>query len=87
MARRHEPGDWMVEIAINATEVVTLKAPMTQPFGTWTHVAGVYDPSGPVLRLYLNGVLAGELTEGVPAAQYTGRLLLYWWPLRNGPLV
>lgn len=65
-------GDWMVEIAINATEVVTLKAPMTQPFGTWTHVAGVYDPSGPVLRLYLNGVLAGELTEGVPAAQYTG---------------
>jgi hypothetical protein len=30
------------------------------PFGTWTHVAGVYD--GSAIRLYVNGALAGSPT-------------------------
>jgi hypothetical protein len=38
--------------------------------GVWTHMAGVYDPSVPSARLYINGALAATQTASVPGTQY-----------------
>lgn len=35
-------------------------APIESPTGVWTHVTGVYDADDEKIRLYLNGVLAGQ---------------------------
>ena len=63
-------GVWSLQVASSATALTSLQVPGV-PLNTWTHVAGVYDPSGtPSMKLYTNGVLAATLTAGVPAAQY-----------------
>jgi hypothetical protein len=63
-------GVWSLQVAVNSTTLTSLQVPGV-PLNAWTHVAGVYDPSGtPSMKLYTNGVLAGTLTAGVPAAQY-----------------
>jgi alpha-L-arabinofuranosidase len=41
----------------NAAGAAAASAPTT---GTWTHLAGVSDPTAGVIRLYVNGVLEGE---------------------------
>ncbi|MEV8097778.1 LamG-like jellyroll fold domain-containing protein [Kitasatospora sp. NPDC085879] len=33
---------------------------------TWTHLVGVYDPSGGSMKLYVNGALAGSTTNSAP---------------------
>ena len=63
-------GVWAFQIASSSTALASLQVGSV-PLNTWTHVAGVYDPSGtPSMKLYTNGVLAATLTTGVPAAQY-----------------
>ena len=63
-------GAWALQIAVNSTTLTSLQVAGV-PLNAWTHVAGVYDPSGtPSLKLYTNGALAGAVTAGVPAAQY-----------------
>src|SRR4029434_11223819 len=49
------------------------------PIRRWTHVAGVYDPTGPEgegaeMRLYTNGVLGAILRTGVPSSQFNSPL-------------
>jgi len=65
-------GVWRMQIAVNSTTLVSCgTAGGSVALGTWTHVAGVYDPSGtPSMKLYTNGVLAATQTSGVPGAQY-----------------
>jgi regulation of enolase protein 1 (concanavalin A-like superfamily) len=60
---------WAFQVALSGTANVSLNVPGV-PLGVWVHVAGVYDPSVPVMRFYVNGVLGGEQTDGVPAAQF-----------------
>lgn len=36
-------------------------APATAELGEWQHVAGTYDPDAGLMRIYVDGVLAGEL--------------------------
>lgn len=36
-------------------------APATADLGEWQHVAGTYDPDAGLMRIYVDGVLAGEL--------------------------
>jgi len=63
-------GVWAFQIASSSTALASLQTGNV-PLNTWTHVAGVYDPSGtPSMKLYTNGVLATTLTAGVPAVQY-----------------
>lgn len=63
-------GVWSLQVAVNSTTLTSLQVPGVQ-VSTWTHVAGVYNPSGtPSMKLYTNGVLAATLTVGVPATQY-----------------
>jgi len=65
-------GTWAFQVAVNSTTLTSLQVAGV-PLNTWTHVAGVYDPSaagGPSMKLYTNGLLAATLTTGVPAAQY-----------------
>ncbi|OHE89144.1 MAG: hypothetical protein A3G75_07685 [Verrucomicrobia bacterium RIFCSPLOWO2_12_FULL_64_8] len=60
---------WSFWIASNSS---TLVGPSVTgvSLGTWVHVAGVYDPSVPVMRIYINGVLGAEQTTGVPTSMY-----------------
>jgi len=55
-------GVWALQIPYDSTSLVALETdPGTVPLGTWTHVAGVYDPNdpgGPSMKIYTNGVLA-----------------------------
>jgi len=65
-------GSWAFQVAVNSTTLTALEVSGV-PLNTWTHVAGVYDPSaagGPSMKLYTNGLLAKTLTTGVPVAQY-----------------
>ena len=41
-------------------------------YGTWTHIAGVYDASGPARRVYQDGTLIGSDTPATPNMQDTG---------------
>ena len=63
---------WAFEVASDPSTLVALTVPGVL-IGDWTHVAGVYDPNdminGPIMKLYINGVLAGTLTGFVPSAQ------------------
>jgi hypothetical protein len=64
---------WAFQIASSGTANMTVA--VTNVFlNEWVHVAGVYDPTVPVMRLYTNGVLGGELTAGVPTVQYNNSL-------------
>jgi hypothetical protein len=60
---------WTFQVAVSATANVSLNVPSV-PLGVWVHVAGLYDPTIPIMRLYTNGVLGAERTDGVPSAQY-----------------
>jgi hypothetical protein len=66
-------GKWAFQIAQSKTVLAALDVPIPSlPLSNWVHVAGVYDPydpGGPVMKLYTNGVLGGTLTTGVPSAQ------------------
>ncbi|GLY25099.1 LamG-like jellyroll fold domain-containing protein [Micromonospora sp. NBRC 101691] len=42
--------------------------------GAWTHLAGVYDAGQRVLRLYVDGVLAGTAARTVPDVHAAGRV-------------
>jgi len=64
---------WAFQLAISASVNISLNV-ASIPIRRWTHVAGVYDPGVPVMRLYTNGVLGGELTAGVPTAQHDSLL-------------
>ena len=67
---------WRLQIAASSTTLISVSVPGVQ-LNAWTHVAGVYDPNdagGPIMKLYLNGVLAGTETVGVPAAQFNSGL-------------
>ncbi len=46
-----------------------IEADYSTPVGNWVHFAGVYDPSGYTLKLYINGQLAAE--DNMPAAMRT----------------
>ena len=49
-------GTWAFQVAVNSTTLTSLQVSGV-PLNTWTHVAGVYDPSGtPSMKLYTNGV-------------------------------
>ena len=58
-------GDASTTIAVNATNIA---------LNQWVHLAGVFDPIGPALRLYTNGVLAVTRTSGVPASHFNSPL-------------
>lgn len=58
-------GDPSTTLAVNAGPI---------PLSQWVHVAGVFDPAGPAMRLYTNGALAAERASGVPAAHYNSPL-------------
>jgi len=63
---------WRLQIAVDANTLLSCSVPGV-PLNTWTHVVGVYDPNdvgGPIMKLYLNGVLAGMETFGVPVFQH-----------------
>ncbi|HZO56351.1 MAG TPA: LamG-like jellyroll fold domain-containing protein, partial [Bryobacteraceae bacterium] len=70
---------WAFQIAVTASANISLNAPGI-PIRRWTHVAGVYDTTGPEgegaeMRLYTNGVLAGILRDGaVPGSQFNSPL-------------
>jgi regulation of enolase protein 1 (concanavalin A-like superfamily) len=64
---------WAFQVAISGSANISLNVAGI-PIRKWTHVAGVYDSSVPVMRLYTNGVLGGELTAGVPPVQYNSPL-------------
>ncbi len=69
---------WAFQIAISANANISLNAPGI-PIRRWTHVAGVYDTTGPEgegpeMRLYTNGVLGGALRSGVPNSQFNSPL-------------
>jgi hypothetical protein len=66
-------GAWAFQIASSGSANVTV-AVTNVILNTWIHVAGVYDPSIPAMRLYTNGVLGGERTDGVPTSQYDAPL-------------
>ncbi|WP_326954014.1 LamG-like jellyroll fold domain-containing protein [Amycolatopsis sp. NBC_01286] len=53
--------------------------------GTWTHLAGVYNPGTGAMTLYVNGALAGTTTDPTPMAS-TGPLVLGhgWYLGANG---
>ncbi len=59
------------QIATSATALTWVKTTATVSQNTWTHVAGVYDPSDLSLKIYLNGILAPSTVVGtVPASMY-----------------
>jgi hypothetical protein len=60
---------WSFQIAVSGSANISVLV-TNVPLRRWTHVAGVYDPSVPSLRLYTNGVLGGEVTAGVPTSQF-----------------
>ncbi len=63
-------GMWALQVAVNSTTLASLQVSGVT-LNAWTHVAGVYDPSGtPSLKFYTNGVLAGTATASVPVTQY-----------------
>ena len=66
---------WAIASGANSMVAVPL---VPLPYGTWTHVVGVYDPNNPTiasLLLYTNGLLAGTLADGtVPPSQYNPAL-------------
>ena len=69
---------WAFQVAINANQNISLNAPGI-PIRRWTHVAGVYDTTGPEgegpeMRLYVNGVRVGYLRDGVPSGQFNSPL-------------
>ena len=41
----------------------------TVPLNAWSHVVGVYTPSS-TIQIYINGVLSGTLSSGIPASIY-----------------
>jgi hypothetical protein len=64
---------WAFQLAVSGNVNVSLNVPSI-PIRKWTHVAGVYDPSVPVMRLYTNGIFGGEKTDGVPTSQFNSPL-------------
>jgi hypothetical protein len=54
-------GKWGVAMTNTdgGTTGISVVAPTAAQFGTWTHVATVYDAAAKRLRLYVNGVLIG----------------------------
>ena len=69
---------WAFQIAGNATTTVALNVPNVI-MNQWVHVAGVYNPTVPSMRLYLYGALAGERTD-IPTSQFASprRASLGW---------
>jgi len=64
---------WAFQIAVNSTTSLSLNLAGI-PRNEWIHVAGVYDPSVPILRFYTNGILGGERTDSVPTTQFDSPL-------------
>jgi len=68
-------GVWALQIPYDSGTLIALETdPGTVPLGTWTHVAGVYDPndpSGASMKVYTNGVLAAMRNDFfVPIQMY-----------------
>ena len=61
-------NNWAFQIAGNSTTTIALNVPNITT-GQWVHVAGVFDPTVPAMRLYLYGVLSGERTD-VPTSHF-----------------
>lgn len=64
---------WRLQDASDANNLVECSFSGMQ-LDTWTYPVGVYDPDdsdGPVMRLYLNGVLVSTQISGVPAVQHS----------------
>jgi len=60
------------QVATNPNALVSVASIGPVPRERWTHVAGVYDPNdvgGPILKLYVDGVLDATLTSGVLETQ------------------
>ncbi len=58
-----DEDEWLFSMVSDPGDGFTwqnLSAPATAALGQWQHVAGVYDPDGGWMRLYLDGQLAGE---------------------------
>ena len=63
---------WRLQIAVNSTTLVSCSVAGVQ-LNAWTHVVGVFDPNdvgGPIMKVYINGVLAASETSGVPSEQF-----------------
>jgi len=64
-------GYYQFLIPSSSTSLVSCRTPdATVPLGFWTHLAAVYDPSEPSMKLYTNGMLAATTTIGVPTEMY-----------------
>jgi hypothetical protein len=63
---------WTLQVAPSLTSVFSCSYPGVA-LNTWTHLTGVYDPydqvNGPIMKLYLNGVMVTNVVDGVPNAQ------------------
>jgi hypothetical protein len=46
----------------------------TAQTGVWTHVTGVYDAQSRKMRIYVNGVMSGEIDRTLPAWNATGEV-------------
>ncbi|GAT68126.1 YD repeat-containing protein [Planomonospora sphaerica] len=66
---------WYMEMyhADSGTERTKVESPSAAQLGAWTHLAGVYDATAKKIRLYVNGVLAGE-TDHTAAPWHADKL-------------
>jgi hypothetical protein len=61
----------------STTRTATAPAPITAAdVGQWVHLAGVYDQTAAVLRLYVNGVLVNETARTAAPWAATGRFVI-----------
>ena len=66
---QYHPKTRKVRLSISGdgTKVVTVDSDVALTLGTWTHIAGTYEP-GARMRLYINGTPDSERTKSVPTA-------------------
>ncbi|MFF0869904.1 LamG domain-containing protein [Nonomuraea sp. NPDC003560] len=60
---------WMMRIRANDTSTAAARTALSSAapaIGTWTHLAGVYDPTSKKISLYVNGVLQGSAAHDTP---------------------
>lgn len=62
---------WSFGMAANGVPMAESAVGMPQQ-NTWTHLVGVYDPVAKLMRLYVNGALAGTTSQPVVPAVATG---------------
>ncbi|MEQ9298787.1 MAG: LamG-like jellyroll fold domain-containing protein [Cyclobacteriaceae bacterium] len=70
-------GDSVVfTLSANGANSASVSSDNSIPLGEWVHLAAVYNPSTS-MEIYVNGILDGERTSGVPAAIHSGSAPLW----------